>query len=758
MSLREHCPDFLRSRYAIKLFGVALVIVLIIGTIGTVMAVQVADQVSDKQLQSVESNAALEADQLARWFEGEQESIRVLSAHQGIDPGDPDLTRETLLSELDQRSDEIVSLHLAERASGQPSNGTTEQVVVSTNRELEGRPLAETNIDWGENTDGEEIQYAFDGQNDVLVSWVYLDDGNMSVAMASPTPDGEHVLIGEYEPSVRIGDSTHVIEGTETVVLGGVSAYVMFEEDSPNEFRPYKADRESTEVGSRILERDDQFAPLSGSEIGEDEVRGYHSVPSDGVNWVVVKEAPRENALALTNQVQTDLAVLVGSMFLGFLLIGAVIQYGPIRSIKRLAGQANAIAKGDLSVDIEDDNRIDEIGQLRESFRNTKQYIETITRQSEKLSRQEFDAEVLDEEIPGRVGESMAQMQTDLKRFIDEIEEERERYTTLVEQSSDGVVVVQDGRCVFTNDQFVEITGYDHETIADLQFADLVVPSDRDLVRERYEQQLRGESPPTQYEVGIETRGSDRRTVELSIARIEHDDEPAALVNVRDVTQRKHREQRLEVFNRVLRHNIRNQSDIVKSHAEVLHDRTEDQHTRQILESADRLAVIGNRARTIDRIISRDVQSAEVDIAEVLERVVESVETADVTVTTDISGTGSFMTDEWILEAVLESMVDNALLSADSTLTVSAEENADGYVFTVADDGPGLPADDVAALKAGTETTHQHSRRLLGLWQLKWGVDKLAGELAFDEEDGTTVRVTLPDRRERTDRPRERAP
>jgi len=58
-----------------------MLVVVVIGTIGTVMAVQVSDQVTEEQLQSIESNAELEADQLARWFEGQQESIRVLSAH-----------------------------------------------------------------------------------------------------------------------------------------------------------------------------------------------------------------------------------------------------------------------------------------------------------------------------------------------------------------------------------------------------------------------------------------------------------------------------------------------------------------------------------------------------------------------------------------------------------------------------------------------------------------------------------------------------
>ena len=123
----------------------------------------------------------------------------------------------------------------------------------------------------------------------------------MSVAIASPTPDGDHVLIGEYHPSTRVAAAADATNDTSTVVLGGVSGYVMFEKNRPNEFRPYKGESTVTEVESRIEERPNQFAPISGAELGDTEVRGYHSVPSDGVNWVVVKEVPRSTALAVTN-------------------------------------------------------------------------------------------------------------------------------------------------------------------------------------------------------------------------------------------------------------------------------------------------------------------------------------------------------------------------------------------------------------------------------------------------------------------------
>lgn len=79
-------PEKIRSRYAVKLFAVSLLITAVIVAGGTAIASQVSDRVTNEQLDSVEANAELEAESLARWFEGERESIRLLSSHRGIDP------------------------------------------------------------------------------------------------------------------------------------------------------------------------------------------------------------------------------------------------------------------------------------------------------------------------------------------------------------------------------------------------------------------------------------------------------------------------------------------------------------------------------------------------------------------------------------------------------------------------------------------------------------------------------------------------
>jgi sensor histidine kinase regulating citrate/malate metabolism len=78
-------------------------------------------------------------------------------------------------------------------------------------------------------------------------------------------------------------------------------------------------------------------------------------------------------------------------------------------------------------------------------------------------------------------------------------------------------------------------------------------------------------------------------------------------------------------------------------------------------------------------------------------------------------------------------------------VTVTIDSRPDGYVVRVATDGPGIPDSELESLDAGTESPLQHSTGL-GLWQLKWAVTTLNGELSFETTDGTTVEIVVPDR------------
>ena len=739
MAIESLLPKSIRSRYALKLLGGALLIGLLITAITATTVVDVTDSVRDEQLRSMETNAELEANALAQWIEGNQQTTRALSSHRGLDPSAPGETAAVLAREREALSAEVATLSVVERSPATFSEGTDEQILASTEPSYVGRSLSVTDVNWKPT-----VGFNFNSTDDVILSWVYTDETEALVAVASPTPDGDHVLVGEYRTDVQAESFTSVIDGTKTQVLGGFTAFVLFDENKTNIISPYEGDRANTTIGTRILDTA-PGAELNGSVLTENSVKGYHSVPGEAVDWVVVKEAPRQNALAVSQSIRSDLTTLVGITLLGFLLIGVVIQRGPIRSIQRLARQADTIADGELAVEIEAEGRVDEIGDLRTAFRNTKAYIETVANQADALSRQAFDDDAFEAAIPGQIGTAMADMRGDLRRFIDELETERQRYSTLVEQSKDGIAVVQGESLVFVNERLADITGDSREELVGMSYATFVVEEDLAGAREQAQRVLTDSNPADQYVHDIETKAAQRRRIEATGSKISHDGEPAVLINARDITERQRREQRLTVFNRLLRHNFRNRLDVIKGHAERLADQTDGDHAETVLTAADRLATLGTRARRIDQLVARDPNPITVDVAAVIDELVESVETDknEITIETALPDTAPLRTDAETLRTTLVSPLENAVKYADSMVQMSVTSTSAGYRVVISDDGPGIPATELDSLAAGTETDLQHGRGL-GLWQLKWGVDALNGDLAFETDSGTTVRIALP--------------
>ncbi|MFB6177919.1 MAG: sensor histidine kinase, partial [Halobaculum sp.] len=101
-----------------------------------------------------------------------------------------------------------------------------------------------------------------------------------------------------------------------------------------------------------------------------------------------------------------------------------------------------------------------------------------------------------------------------------------------------------------------------------------------------------------------------------------------------------------------------------------------------------------------------------------------------------------------ILVGVVRELVANAVEHGDADPRVTVDPGAHGetddWRFVVADDGPGIPDHEVEVFRRVEETPLQHGRGL-GLWLVRWGVDRLGGSVQFDTSDGTTVTVTLPE-------------
>ena len=223
---------------------------------------------------------------------------------------------------------------------------------------------------------------------------------------------------------------------------------------------------------------------------------------------------------------------------------------------------------------------------------------------------------------------------------------------------------------------------------------------------------------------------------QVSTVLDQHDQQLGTVISLREVTERELRKERLAVLNRVLRHNLRNQIDVVNAHLEAI----DDEHADAATETTNRIARMSNRARTIDRLLSETRGNVTIDVAELLR---DTVAAYDSSVAVEAPDSLIITTDRAALEAAIESAVDNAVTHA-TNVTTSLRQTPDGCEIRVTDDGPGIPESELSALETKTETALQHGTGL-GLWQLTWAARTLGGNVSFDTSNGTTVTITVFD-------------
>jgi methyl-accepting chemotaxis protein len=133
---------------------------------------------------------------------------------------------------------------------------------------------------------------------------------------------------------------------------------------------------------------------------------------------------------------QQLLAVLFGvniAVFVAGTYIGRRYLANPIAEVTTIA---ETIANGNLDVSFSDrsqrfveassDETRSETTQLLRATREMSDYLTTAVRQANALADQEFDANVLDEEVPGEFGQALDEMHRDLKALITDIEQAKE--------------------------------------------------------------------------------------------------------------------------------------------------------------------------------------------------------------------------------------------------------------------------------------------------------------------------------------------
>ena len=318
----------------------------------------------------------------------------------------------------------------------------------------------------------------------------------------------------------------------------------------------------------------------------------------------------------------------------------------------------------------------------------------------------------------------------------------------------DGAPVVRD-----VNTAFVETFGYAAADITGESLNDWIVPewlaAEADTLDRRT---AAGEI--NRRRVKRETTTGLREFLYRGIPYTDADGEPgldgfAVYTDITDLTRSEHR---LRVLNRVLRHNLRNQSNIILGHTARLLDQFAEPSAETvgaaatIETAAANLEDLTREADEIDSLLSApELDAGGIDCVPVAhDAVSEHRQTSPrAEIVSDLPDR-LVVRGDGHLESAIHGLIDNAIVhnpSESPYVEVSAVALGPRWAaIRVADDGPLIAKHERSVITGDAERTRTRHGSGLGLWPVKWVTERSGGELTFEESEygGNVVQLRLP--------------
>lgn len=243
-----------------------------------------------------------------------------------------------------------------------------------------------------------------------------------------------------------------------------------------------------------------------------------------------------------------------------------------------------------------------------------------------------------------------------------------------------------------------------------------------------------------------------RRPYEVMVRGVtdDHGRSIGRVVVFHDIGEYLGQQQRLNVLNRVFRHDVRTETNLIHGYADQLRADPSDERALSVVkQSASRILDLSERTRTaselFDPVSEPDppVPLGEV-VAEAAADLREEYPHAEVTVDGDVPDVRVPAT----LRVVAANLCSNAVEHNDAaspSVWIEATIESGWVELSVADDGPGIDPAEYEALTHGVETPLEHGSGI-GLWIVKWGIDQVGGRVSFAEREprGTVVTVSVP--------------
>jgi|AntDeeMetageno50_2_1112565.scaffolds.fasta_scaffold00023_10 PAS domain S-box-containing protein len=374
------------------------------------------------------------------------------------------------------------------------------------------------------------------------------------------------------------------------------------------------------------------------------------------------------------------------------------------------------------------------------------------------------DPQVDDGEIVGVLG--IFQDISDRKRYETELKQARTEFRQIIDLIPDPIFVKnRDGVYLLANRAIAATYGGTPTTVEGRHESELLPDANQsEDFREADLAVIDSGEPELIPEESLSTANGETRI--FSTVKIPYEtansSEPAVLAYARDITDLKTYERQLEsqrdnldILNQVVRHDIRNDLQLIAAYAAML-DGTLDAEAQSSLDiiarSADNAVELTTTARDLaETMLQADANRRPVPLARTLEGQIDRLLSAEST--TVVSVTGELprvhvLADD-LLEAVFRNLLKNAVQHNDTEapeIGIDATVDDDTVTIRIADNGPGVSDAHKKQIFGRGEQGLDSSGTGIGLYLVDTLVDRYGGAVAVEDNDprGAVFVVDLP--------------